>query len=462
MNYDIIIIGSGPGGYVTGIRASQLGKKVAIVERDELGGICLNWGCIPAKSLLRSALALENIKNASEFGIDIEGEIKPDFKKIIERSRNVAKTMSQGVKFLMKKNKIDIIQGNGSLISNSEVAVYADGETTVYTAGKIIIATGARIKELPGIKIDNVNIIGYKKSLSLEKLPSSMIIIGSGSIGTEMAYIYNTLGCKVTLVEYMPEISPREDEEISKHIARSLKKRGMKIMTNSAVKSVEVKEGLCHVHIDGKKGMEMLEAEIVLSAVGVSPNIEEIGLEKCGIKIKNGFIEVDKFYRTNVEGVYAIGDIIQSPALAHVASAEGIICIDKIAGIDVQALNYNNIPACTYINPEVASTGLTEKAAIEAGYNILKGKFMFLASGKATATGAKEGFVKLIFNSEDHKLLGAHLIGNNVTEMIAELVLVKNQGITAEEIIKSIHPHPTMSEAIMEAAADALGEAIHL
>jgi len=462
MKYDIIIIGSGPGGYVAGIRASQLGQKVAIIEKAELGGICLNWGCIPAKSLIKSAVTLEIIKTASDVGINVDGEIKPDFNRIIERSRDVAITMSTGVGFLMKKNNIDVIRGHGKLISSSEIEVNSEGECSIYSADNIILATGARARELPGIKIDDKNVIGYKKAMSLEKLPNSMIVIGSGAIGTELAYFYNTLGTEVTLIEYQPEIVPLEDVEVSKHLGRSLKKRGMKIKTNSAVKSIEVTDGLCRVQVEGKKGTEILEADIVLSAIGISNNIEEIGLEELGVETDRGFVTVDKYYQTNIKGIYAIGDIIKGPALAHVASAEGIICVEKIAGLDPKLLDYSCIPACTYINPEVASTGLTEKGAIDEGYNIKTGKFMFLASGKANATGAREGFVKLIFNSEDHKLLGAHIFGDNATEMLAGLIIAKSNGITAEEIIGSVHPHPTMSEAIIEAANDAIGQAIHL
>ncbi|MFC2117553.1 dihydrolipoyl dehydrogenase [Bacteroidota bacterium] len=462
MDFDILIIGSGPGGYVAAIRASHLGLKVGVIEKDELGGICLNWGCIPAKSLIKSARVYENFNIASDFGINIEGKISPDFIKIIERSRTVANTMSQGVSYLMKKNNIEVIQGRGKLLSNSEVVVTNNNKTKVYSAKNIILATGARTKEKKGIEIDGKKLIGYKEALSLKKRPESMIIIGSGAIGTELAYFYQTIGTQVTLTEYKSRIAPLEDEEISRHLGRGFKKRGVKILTNTTVTSVDTKGNMCKAYIDTKKGEEILEAELVLTAIGISPNIENLGIEELGIKTEKQHIVVDNYYKTNIEGIYAIGDIIEGPALAHVASTEGIICVDKIAGLKPDPLNYNNIPSCTYSTPEVASIGLTEKEAIDAGYSIKVGKFMFIASGKANATGSTEGMVKLIFNEKDGKLIGAHMVGENVTEMIAEIAIVKQNGITAKEIINSIHPHPSMSEAVLEAAAAAYDEAIHL
>ncbi len=463
MNYDLIVVGSGPGGYVAAIRASQLGLKTAIVEKAELGGICLNWGCIPTKSLLKSAQILDYLKHASDYGILVDGSVKPDFSAIIGRSRTVADGMSKGVQFLLKKNKINVILGKGTLAGSGIVSVTDPaGAETIYEAKNIILATGARSKELPNLKQDGKKIIGYRQALTLEKLPASMVVVGSGAIGTELASFYNSMGTEVTLVEFLPEIVPLEDEEVSKALARSLKKAGIKIMTESSVESVEINGDLCHVSIKTSKGIEVREAEIVLSAVGITPNLENIGLETAGVELERGKIKVDKYYRTTVPGVHAIGDIVSGQALAHVASAEGIICVEKIAGLDPEPLNYNNIPGCTYTTPEVASVGLTEKAAREAGFEIKVGKFPFTASGKASAAGAKEGFVKLIFDARHGELLGGHLIGSNVTEMIAELVVARKLEITGHELIKSVHPHPTMSEAIMEAAAAAFGEVIHL
>jgi len=463
MDYDLIIIGSGPGGYVAAIRASQLGMKTAVVEKAELGGICLNWGCIPTKSLLKSAHVFDTLKHSQDYGISVNGEITADFKNIIERSRNVAEGMSKGVQFLMKKNKIDILIGHGKILKQGLVEVSSkEKKPQNYTAKNIIIATGARSKELPEIKQDGKKVIGYREALVLPGKPESMVVVGSGAIGCEMAYFYNSMDTEVTLVEFMPEIVPNEDVEISKTLARSLKKAGIKVLTGSSVTKIDTRSKKCKVIIKTKKGEEIKEADIVLSAVGIDPNTEGLGLEELDIKTNRGFIEVDKFMRTSVEGVYAIGDVIPTAALAHVASAEGIICVEKIAGRDPEPMDYNNIPGCTYTQPEVASVGFTEKSAGEAGYGIKVGKFPFSASGKASASGAKEGFVKLIFDEKHGELLGAHMIGANVTEMIAEIVVARKLEITGHELIKSIHPHPTMSEAIMEAAAAAFGEVIHL
>ncbi len=463
MNYDLIIIGSGPGGYVAAIRAAQLGMKTAVIERSELGGICLNWGCIPTKSLLKSAQVYDYVKHAADYGLVIEGSVKPDFRAIIDRSRTVSEGMSKGVQYLLKKNKIEVIQGFGILAGNGQVSVLAEeGEVLSCSANHIILATGARSKELPNLKQDGKRVIGYREALVLDHLPESMVVVGSGAIGTELASFYNTMGTQVTLVEFMPEIVPLEDEEVSKALARSLKKAGITIMTGSSVETVDLKGDKCLVNIRTKKGTELKEAEIVLSAVGITPNIENIGLEAIGVDLEKGKIKVDEFYRTNVPGVYAIGDIIPGPALAHVASAEGIICVEKIAGGNPEPLDYKNIPGCTYTTPEVASVGMTEKAALEAGFDIKVGKFPFTASGKASSAGARDGFVKLVFESKHGELLGAHLIGSNVTEMIAEIVVARKLEITGHELIKSVHPHPTMSEAIMEAAAAAFGEVIHL
>jgi dihydrolipoamide dehydrogenase len=462
MNYDIIVIGSGPGGYVAAIRASQLGFKTAVIEKSELGGICLNWGCIPTKALLKSAQVYKYAKHAEEFGI-IVNEARPDFEKIIARSRSVADSMSKGIQFLFKKNKIDVIQGFGKLVNEKKVLVTkTDGTSEEYIASHIILATGARSKELPQLIQDGKNIIGYRDALTLKSLPKSMVVVGSGAIGCEFAYFYNTLGTKVTLVEYMPNILPLEDEEISKTLARSFKKEGINILTDANVTKVEIKNNSAIVNIETKQGQQIIETDIVLSAVGITPNIENIGIEELGIEKENGKIKVSKYYETNIKGIYAIGDIINTPALAHVASAEGICCVEHIAGKNPTPINYQNIPSCIYTVPEIASVGLTEKQAIEKGYQIKVGKFPFLASGKAKAAGNNEGFVKLIFDAQYGELLGAHLIGLNVTEMIAELVVSKTLETTGHELIKSIHPHPTMSEAIMEAAAAAYDEVIHL
>ncbi|MCD4834234.1 MAG: dihydrolipoyl dehydrogenase [Bacteroidales bacterium] len=463
MSYDIIIVGSGPGGYVAAIRASQLGMKVGVIEKSELGGICLNWGCIPTKSLLKSGQVFNYIKHAADYGISIEGEAKADFEKIVQRSRGVADGMSKGIQFLFKKNKIDHIQGYGKLKDNQTVEITdADGNTQEIEAKHIILATGARSKELPNLKQDGKKIIGYREALTLPKQPESMIVVGSGAIGSEFANFYNSVGTKVTLVEFLPNVVPNEDEEVSKQLGRSFKKAGIKVMVSSSVESVDTSGNICKVVIKTKKGEETHEAEIVLSAVGVTPNLENIGIEELGIELEKGKIKVDDYYKTNLTGVYAIGDIVHGPALAHVASAEGITCVEKIAGLNPEPVNYNNIPACTYTSPEVASVGLTETAAKEAGFEIKVGKFPFTASGKASAAGERDGFVKLIFDEKYGELLGAHLIGANVTEMIAELVVARKLETTGHELIKSIHPHPTMSEAIMEAAAAAYDEVIHI
>ncbi|WP_421920547.1 dihydrolipoyl dehydrogenase [Marinifilum sp.] len=464
MSYDLIVVGSGPGGYVAAIRASQLGMKVAVVERAELGGICLNWGCIPTKSLLKSAQVFEYMKHAGDYGLSFDGDVKANFEKVVARSRGVAEKMSGGIQYLFKKNKIEVLNGFGKLVGNKQVEVSAeDGTKTTYEANHIILATGARSRELPNLPQDGKKIIGYRKAMTLEKLPKSMIVVGSGAIGSEFAYFYSTMGTNVTLVEFMPNILPVEDEEVSKQMGRSFKKNKIKVMTHSTVESVEGEEGNLKVNIKNKKGeMEVHECEIVLSAVGISPNTEGIGLEEVGVASDNGRVLVDEYYRTNVEGVYAIGDILKGPALAHVASAEGICCVEKIAGMKVEPIDYSTIPGCTYTVPEVASMGMTEKAAKEAGHEVKIGKFPFSASGKASAAGANEGFVKLIFDAKYGELLGAHMIGANVTEMIAELIVARKLETTGHELIKAIHPHPTMSEAVMEAAAAAYDEVIHI
>lgn len=462
MNYDLIVIGSGPGGYVAAIRASQLGLKVAVVEREELGGVCLNWGCIPTKALIKSAQVFEYLNHAADYGIKVTGA-EMDFVAMVKRSRDVAAGMSKGIQFLFKKNKIDTIVGHGKITRDKKVEVKdAAGKSTLYTAKNIIIATGTRSRELPNVKQDGKKIIGYREAMTLEKQPKSMVVIGSGAIGVEFAYVYNAIGTKVTIVEYLPNIVPIEDEEVSKQLERTFKKNGISIMTDSSVESVDTSGNTLKVKVKTKKGEEIIEADIVLSAAGVVANLENIGLEDAGVKFEKGKIIVDDFYKTNVENIYAIGDVVKGPALAHVASAEGIICVEKIAGHHPQPLNYNNIPGCTYCSPEIASVGLTEKAAIEAGYEIKIGKFPFSASGKASAAGAKDGFVKVIFDAKYGEWLGCHMIGANVTEMIAEAVVARNLETTGMEIIKSVHPHPTMSEAIMEAAAAAYGEVIHL
>jgi dihydrolipoamide dehydrogenase len=463
MDYDLIVIGSGPGGYVAAIRASQLKMNVAVVERAEIGGICLNWGCIPTKSLLKSAQVFEYLTHAADYGIIISGEAKPDFNAIIARSRSVANGMSKGVQFLFKKNNIVHLKGAGRLAGNNSVEVQdADGNKKSYSAKNIIIATGARSKELPNLKQDGKKIIGYREAMSLDRQPASMVVVGSGAIGSEFANVYQSIGTSVTLVEFLPRIVPNEDEEVSKQLERSFKKMKMRVMTDSSVESVDTSGEKCKVTIKTPKGSEIVETDIVFSAVGITPNTEGIGLEEAGVATEKGKVTVDEYYRTSVPGIFAIGDIVHGPALAHVASAEGIICVEKIAGIEVEPLDYKNIPGCTYTNPEIASLGLTEAQAKDSGYEIKVGKFPYSASGKASASGTKEGFVKLIFDAAYGELLGAHLIGANVTELIAELVVAKKLETTAHEIIKAVHPHPTMSEAIMEAAAAAYGEVINL
>lgn len=460
--YDLIVVGSGPGGYVAAIRASQLGMKVGVVERDELGGICLNWGCIPTKALLKSANVYEYIKHSEDYGIKV-GDANIDFKGMVKRSRDVAAGMSKGIQFLFKKNKIDHIAGFGKLKRGKVVEVTGDdGKKTDYFAKNVIIATGGRSRELPSMPIDNKKIIGYRKAMVMDKQPKSMVVVGSGAIGSEFAYFYNAIGTEVTLVEFLPNVVPLEDEEVSKALARSFKKTGIKVMVNSEVTKVDTSGKGCKVTIKSQKGEEVISCDVVLSAVGISTNLEGIGLEEVGVKHEKGKVLVDDFYKTNVDGVYAIGDIVHGPALAHVASAEGIICVEKIAGHSPEPLNYNNIPGCTYCSPEVASVGYTEKAAKEAGYDIKVGKFPFSASGKASAAGAKDGFVKVIFDAKYGEWLGCHMIGANVTEMIAEAVAARKLETTGHEIIKSVHPHPTMSEAIMEAAAAAYDEVIHI
>lgn len=445
------------------IRASQLGFSVGVVEKENLGGICLNWGCIPTKSLLKSAQAYEYALHAAEYGVSITGEIKPDFEAMVKRSRGVAEGMSKGIQFLFKKNKIETISGFGKLAGKGQVEVTDEaGTKTMVTAKHIILATGARTRQLPNLPLDYKKVFGYRKAMTLPSQPKSMVVVGSGAIGSEFAYFYQSVGTAVTLVEFMPNVVPLEDEEVSKQLERSFKKMGMKVMTSSTVEKVDTSGELCKVTIKTKKGEEVVEADVVLSAVGITPNTEGIGLEEMGIVVENGRIKVDEYYRTNVEGVYAIGDIIATPALAHVASAEGITCVEKIAGLNPEPIDYKNIPGCTYTHPEISSVGLTEAKAKEAGYEVKVGKFPYSASGKASAAGQKEGFVKLVFDAKYGELLGAHMIGGNVTEMIAELVVAKKLEATGHELIKAIHPHPTMSEAIMEAAAAAYGEVIHI
>ncbi|MDO9185619.1 MAG: dihydrolipoyl dehydrogenase [Bacteroidia bacterium] len=461
MNYDLIVIGSGPGGYVAAIRAAQLGLKTAIVERENLGGICLNWGCIPTKALLKSAQVFEYLNHAADYGIKVNGG-EADFGAVVKRSRDVADGMSKGISFLMKKNKIDVITGTGKIKAGKKVEVTADGKATIYEAKHIILAVGARSRALPNLQQDGKKIIGYREAMTLPKMPKSMVVVGSGAIGSEFAYFYATMGTKVTLVEFLPSVVPVEDAEVSKQLERSFKKAGINVMTEASVESVDTKGDNCKVKIKTKKGEEIIECDIVLSAVGIQANLENLGLEDVGIATDKGKILTNPFYQTNMPGYYAIGDCVGGQALAHVASAEGIICVEKIAGHSPEALDYNNIPGCTYCQPEIASVGYTEAKAKEAGYEIKVGKFPFSASGKASAAGAKDGFVKLIFDAKYGELLGAHMIGANVTEMIAEIVVARKLEITGHELIKTVHPHPTMSEAIMEAAAAAYDEVIHM
>ncbi len=465
MNYDLIVIGSGPGGYVAAIRASQLGMKVAVVERESLGGICLNWGCIPTKALLKCAQVFEYIQHAEDYGIKVQNA-KADFDKMIKRSRSVADGMSKGINFLFRKNKITIIKGTGRLLRGKKVEVTdTKGGKKEYSANHILIATGARAKELPNLTIDGKKIIGYREAMSLAKQPKKMVVVGGGAIGVEFAYFYNAIGTEVTVVEFLEQgLVPREDADVSRELGKIFKKAGIRVLPNTSVETVETKGRECTVTTknqkDGKE--EVIKCDLVLSAVGVTPNTENIGLEALGIETQGGLVKVDEFYRTNVAGIYAIGDVTPGPALAHVASAEGIICVEKIAEKDPQPMDYNNIPSCTYCSPEVASAGMTEKAAKDAGYELKVGKFPFTASGKAKAAGASSGFVKVIFDAKYGEFLGAHMIGANVTELIAEVVVARKLETTGHEIIRAVHPHPTMSEAIMEAAAAAYDEVIHL
>lgn len=459
MAYDVIVLGSGPGGYPAAIRASQLGKKVAIVERESLGGICLNWGCIPTKALLKSAQVFEYAKHASDYGIEIN-DPKQNFGNVIKRSRGIAEKMNKGVQFLMKKYKIDVVMGNGKLIAPNKLEVTAsDGKKQTLEAKNIIIATGARAKELPSLKIDGKKVIEYRAAMSLPNQPKSMIVVGSGAIGTEFAYFYNSLGTKVTIVEFLPRIVPVEDEEVSKELEKNFKKQGIEIMTSSEVTKIDTKGDGVKATIKTKDGEKTLNADIVLSAVGITANIENIGLEELGIKTDKGKIVVDASQQTNVKGIYAIGDCTPNQALAHKASKEGIIAAEHLAGKNPEPIDYNNVPGCTYCTPEIASVGFTEKAAKDAGYELKVGKFPFIASGKATAVGATEGFVKIIYDAKYGELLGCHMIGYNVTELIAEIVVARKLETTAHEILNAIHPHPTMSEAVKEATAVAYGEA---
>lgn len=462
MKYDIIVLGSGPGGYVTAIRASQLGFKVAVIEKENLGGICLNWGCIPTKALLKSAQVFDYLKHASDYGLTVTAFDK-DFSAVVKRSRDVAEGMSKGVQFLMKKNKIDVIDGFGKVKPGKKVDVTAaDGKVTEYSADHIIIATGARSRELPNLPQDGKKVIGYRQAMTLPEQPKKMIVVGSGAIGVEFAHFYNAMGTEVTIVEFMPNIVPVEDEDISKQMERSMKKAGVSIMTNASVERIDTTGNGVKAFVKTAKGEEVLEADILLSAVGIKTNIENIGLEETGIATDRDKILVNAYYQTNVPGYYAIGDVTPGQALAHVASAEGILCVEKIAGLHVEALDYGNIPGCTYATPEIASVGMTEKQAKEKGYEIKVGKFPFSASGKAKASGTPDGFVKVIFDAKYGEWLGCHMIGAGVTDMIAEAVVARKLETTGHEILKAVHPHPTMSEAVMEAVADAYGEVIHL
>ena len=462
MKYDVIVLGSGPGGYVTAIRASQLGFKVAVIEKENLGGICLNWGCIPTKALLKSAQVFDYLKHASDYGLTVK-EFDKDFSAVVKRSRDVAEGMSKGVQFLMKKNKIDVIDGFGKVKPGKKVDVTAaDGKVTEYTADHIIIATGARSRELPNLPQDGKKVIGYRQAMTLAEQPKKMIVVGSGAIGVEFAHFYNAMGTEVTIVEFMPNVVPVEDEDISKQFERSLKKAGINVMTNSSVERIDTSGNGVKAFVKTAKGEEVLEADILLSAVGIKTNIENIGLEETGIATDRDKILVNAYYQTNVPGYYAIGDVTPGQALAHVASAEGILCVEKIAGLHVEALDYGNIPGCTYATPEIASVGMTEKQAKEKGYEIKVGKFPFSASGKAKAAGTPDGFVKVIFDAKYGEWLGCHMIGAGVTDMIAEAVVARKLETTGHEILKAVHPHPTMSEAVMEAVAEAYGEVIHL
>ncbi len=458
MKYDIIVIGSGPGGYVAAIRAAQLGKKVALVEKAEAGGVCLNWGCIPTKALLKSAQVYTYCKNAAHYGVTLEGEVKPDMAAIVQRSRGVAETMSKGIQFLLKKNNIELIQGFGILKGEGRVEV----EGNLYEADHIILATGARPREMPFMPIDGKRVISSKEALVLDRIPESIIVVGSGAIGSEFAFLYASLGAKVTIVEYVDRLMPLEDEEVSKAMERSFRKLRATVLTSTTVKGVQITpEGRCAVTVEGKKGEQLLDAEVVLSAVGIAANIEGIGLEEVGVKTERGKVLVDEFYRTNIPGIYAIGDIVPGPALAHVASTEAICCVEKICGLEPKPVDYSTIPSCIFTSPEVASVGMTEQQARDKGIEVKIGRFPFTASGKATAAGDRDGFVKLIFD-EKEQLLGAHMVGASVTEMLGEPTLAKQLGATAHQIARTIHSHPTMHEGLMEASEAALGCAIHL
>ena len=459
--YDVLVLGSGPGGYVTAIRASQLGLKTAIIEKESLGGVCLNWGCIPTKALLKSAQVFDYLKHASDFGLKVMDYDK-DFDAVVNRSRDVAAGMSKGVQFLMKKNKIDVINGFGKILPNKQVSVTLDDKETVYAAKNIIIATGARSRELPSLPQDGVKVIGYREAMTMKKQPKKLIVVGSGAIGIEFAHFYNAMGTEVTVVEYQDRIVPVEDEEVSKQLERSFKKEGITILTNAEVTQVDAKGKGVTATIKTAKGEETLKADVILSAVGIKTNIENIGLQDVGIAVDRDKILVNDFYQTNLPGYFAIGDVTSGQALAHVASAEGILCVEKIAGHDVEPLDYGNIPGCTYATPEIASVGLTEAQAKEQGYELKVGKFPFSASGKAQAGGTTEGFVKVIFDAKYGEWLGCHMIGAGVTDMIAEAVLGRKLETTGHEVLKAVHPHPTMSEAMMEAVADAYDEVIHL
>ncbi|KRO76213.1 MAG: dihydrolipoyl dehydrogenase [Schleiferiaceae bacterium] len=461
MEYDVIVLGSGPGGYVAAIRASQLGLKTAVVEKENLGGVCLNWGCIPTKALIKSAQVFEYIQHAEDYGITVK-EATHDFGKVVKRSRDVADGMSKGIQFLMKKNKIDVVMGYGKVLPGKKLEVKGDQGTQILSAKHIILATGGRSRQLPSLPQDGKKIIGYREAMTLATQPKSMVIVGSGAIGVEFAYVYHAMGTKVTIMEYLPNIVPNEDVDVSQALERTFKKSGIDIQTGTEVTKVDTSGKGCVVTYKNAKGEQTLECDVVLSAVGVATNIENIGLESVGIKTEQGRVVVDDMYRTSVPGYYAIGDIVKGQALAHVASAEGIICVEAIAGHHPAALDYGNIPGCTYCSPEIASVGMTEKAAKEAGYEIKVGKFPFSASGKASAAGAKDGFVKMIYDAKYGELLGAHMIGANVTEMIAEIVAARKLETTGMELLKTVHPHPTMSEAVMEATAAAYDEVIHL
>ncbi|MDE7355781.1 MAG: dihydrolipoyl dehydrogenase [Rikenellaceae bacterium] len=461
--FDLAIIGSGPGGYVAAIRASQLGKRTVIIERAELGGVCLNWGCIPTKALLRSAHLYENIAGAAQFGIDINGSVTADFAKVVQRSRDVSATMSKGVQFLLSKNKVETIQGEGRLKGQGVIEIsHPDGTTDTIQAEHIILATGSRPRQLPTIPIDGDKVISYREALTLSHMPSSMVVIGSGAIGSELADFYHTMGCKVTVVEYMPTLVPTEDEEVSKYLERSFRKKRLPFLTGATVEKVESNTNGCLVTVSMAKGTQTIEAGKVLSAAGVTPNTENIGLENVGLTTERGKIKVDKYYRTDAPGIYAIGDIIPTPALAHVASAEAVCCVEAICGLNPEPVDYNVIPACIYTSPEIASVGMRERDAVAQGIETRIGKFPYTASGKATAMGDKDGFVKLIFDKASDKLIGAHFIGATVTEMLMEPTLAMRLGATAKQILSTVHPHPTLAEAVMEAAGAAHQEAIHI